>query len=75
MGEFREHELKISTRDKVMRAWQNSMELVRDFQSYAHEIKDDDDAVQVFKDFAKVEGEHASRFLAMLHQYQENGIN
>ncbi|MBQ2774459.1 MAG: rubrerythrin [Clostridia bacterium] len=75
MGEFREHELVITTRDKVMRAWQNSTELVRDFQSYAHDIQDDDDAVQVFLDFAAEEAEHASRFLAMLHQYQKNGIN
>ena len=30
----------ITNRDHVLRAWQNSTELVRDYQAYAHELED-----------------------------------
>ena len=74
MGKYREHELRVTTRDKVLRAWQNSMELVRDFENYSHDIEDDKQAAQIFADFAVQESEHAAKFLDMLHEYQENGI-
>lgn len=32
----------ISNRDHVLRAWQNSTELVRDYQDYAHETENED---------------------------------
>lgn len=32
--------IHISTRDRVLRAWQNTMELIRDYQLYAREIED-----------------------------------
>ena len=31
----------ITNRDHVLRAWQNSTELVRDYQAYAHELEED----------------------------------
>ena len=31
----------ISNRDHVLRAWQNSTELVRDYQDYAHETENE----------------------------------
>ena len=32
--------IHISTRDRVLRAWQNTMELIRVYQLYAREIQD-----------------------------------
>ena len=38
---MKKYDVEITTRDRVMKAWENSMELVRDFESYSKEIKDD----------------------------------
>lgn len=46
------------------------MELVRDFKSYSEEIKDDPYIADMFSNFAKDEGMHASKFREVLHQYQ-----
>ena len=54
-----------------MRAWENSMELTRDFEVYAKEIGDNGDAAQMFREFAEDEGHHAARLREMLHQYQD----
>ena len=35
----------ITNRDHVLRAWQNSTELVRDYQAYAHELEEDSSAL------------------------------
>lgn len=34
--------IKINTRDRLLRAWENSMEMVLDFQDYYQEIKDNE---------------------------------
>ncbi len=60
----------VSTRDRVMRAWQNSMELTRDFEMYSKEIHDDHDTAHVFAAFAEEECAHAARFREILHKYQ-----
>ena len=64
------NEVNITTRDKIMRAWQDSMMLVRDFENYAHEISDDKTASQVFASFAEDEGVHAAKFRELLLEYQ-----
>lgn len=64
------HEINITTRDRVLRAWENSMELVRDFKSYSEEIKDDSYIANIFSDFATDEGVHALKFREILHRYQ-----
>lgn len=61
-----DNEIKITTYDRLLRAWENSMELTRDFEIYSKRIEDDEEAVQVFKEFAEDEGLHASRFRSML---------
>ncbi len=63
------HEVRITTRDRVLRAWQNSTELVRDFEIYSKEISDDTEAAKAFAEFAEDEGLHAARFLELLRQY------
>ncbi len=62
----------VSTRDRVMRAWENSMELTRDFEMYSKEIHDAPEVAKVFADFAEEECVHAARFREILHKYQEN---
>lgn len=65
------HEINITTRDKLMRAWQDSMDLVRDFEVHSHEIADDRAVSQVFAEFAREEGVHAARFRELLLHYQQ----
>ncbi len=57
--------VEITTRDRVLRAWENSMELVRDYQNYAEEIKESD-IKSVFRQYAEDECYHASKFHSML---------
>ena len=53
--------IHISTRDRVLRAWQNTMELVRDYQLYAKEIKDQEIS-ELFSRCAETECRHAAEF-------------
>ena len=62
--------IRITTRDRLLRAWKNSMELVCDFQSYANEIKDHDAAVRLFEEYAEEEGRHAAQLLELLKEYE-----
>lgn len=66
-----EKPVQITTRDKVMRAWENSMELTRDFELYSKQINDDPDTARIFAEFAEDECAHAARFREILHKYQE----
>ncbi|NLF80779.1 MAG: rubrerythrin [Clostridia bacterium] len=67
------HQIERTTYDKIMRAWENSMELTRDFEVYAKQISDNEKAARMFRAFAEDEGHHASRLREMLHQYQDGG--
>ena len=58
-------EIEYTTYDRLLRAWENSMELVRDFEMYSKRI-DDKDVSQVFKVFAEDEGKHASKLRELL---------
>ena len=57
--------IHISTRDRVLRAWQNTMELIRDYQLYAKEIADPTIS-DLFSRFAEDEGRHAAAFHDLL---------
>jgi len=63
--------VQFTNRDRVLRAWQNSMELVRDFQLYARELEDEPETAAVFREFAEDECVHASRFRDILRQYEQ----
>lgn len=58
--------VKITTHDKLLRAWLNSTEMVRDFETYSKEIMDDDEAKAIFKEYAETEAFHAAKFRDML---------
>lgn len=65
------NQIQVTTQDKLLRAWENSKELVRDFEAYSKEIKDDKEVANLFGKFAEEEGQHASKLREVLHQYQE----
>ncbi len=60
----------ITPRDRVLRAWQNSTELVRDFRLYAKELADQPELAAVFHQCAEDECVHAARFRDILRQYK-----
>ena len=68
-----ENGIRITNRDRVLRAWQNSMELVRDFQNAADVMHDDGRVVRAFRQFAEEEAAHAAKFLEFLHAYEAGG--
>lgn len=59
------NDVQITSYDRLMRAWENSMELTRDFEVYSKRV-DDEELKQVFKQFAEEEGFHASKFRELL---------
>ena len=62
----------ITNRDHVLRAWQNSTELVRDYQAYAHKIeKDHKELAKLFSEFADHEAAHAAKLLDLLREYEK----
>lgn len=63
------HNIKITPRDRLLRAWQNSTELVRDFETASKEIEDDDRTASLFAEFAEDEALHASKLLELLRKY------
>jgi len=62
-------QIEPTTYDRLMRAWENSMELVRDFESYSKKIEDEE-VKFLFKKFAEDEGMHASKLRQILDNYK-----
>lgn len=65
------HGIHITERDRLMSAWLNSMELVRDYERFAKEMEGSPLA-KVFYEYAEEEGRHASKFRDLLLKYEEN---
>lgn len=65
-----QNEIEITTYDRLLRAWENSMELVRDYEMYSKRIEDQE-VKQVFKEFAEDEGMHASKLREILLDYKK----
>lgn len=55
----------VTIHDRLMRAWENSMELTRDFEMYSKRIPDGEVA-DMFKEFAEDEAMHASKLRSIL---------
>ena len=60
----------VTTYDRLMRAWENSMELTRDFEQYS-KWTEEDEVKDIFKQFAEDEGLHASQLRDILERYRE----
>jgi len=67
--ETNRNEIEITTYDRLLRAWENSMELVRDYEMYSKRI-DDERVKEVFKQCAENEGKNASKFRELLLEYK-----
>lgn len=59
----------ITNRDRILRAWENSTELVRDYQSYSHQI-DNRNLSQLFSEYAEDEAMHAAKLLKILQSFE-----
>lgn len=64
------NEVEITTYDRLLRAWENSMELVRDYEMYSKRIEDEK-VKKIFKQFAEDEGMHATELRELLLEYRE----
>ena len=69
MGDYKQV-VDINSRDRVMRAWENSMELVRDYRFYAREVKNES-LSELFDEFAEDECRHAAKFNDILQKIEE----
>lgn len=63
-------EIVITTRDKLLRSWENSKELSGILKINSKEIEDDPRVAELFAGFAEDEALHASRLRELLHEYQ-----
>jgi len=66
-----DNQIESTTYDRLMRAWENSMELVRDFEMYSKRIEEED-IKNVFKKFAEDEGAHAAKIRGILDKYNKS---
>ncbi len=74
IDETNRNEIEITTYDRLLRAWENSMELVRDYEMYSKRIEDEK-VKEVFKQFAETEGMHASKLRELLLEYKKRNQN
>lgn len=63
------NEVEITTYDRLLRAWENSIEMVRDFEMYSKRIEDEE-IKKIFKEFAEDEGIHATKLREVLLEYK-----
>jgi rubrerythrin len=61
--------IEFTTYDRLLRAWENSMEMVRDFEMYSKRIEDEK-VKSIFKKFAEDEGMHASQLKELVIEYR-----
>ena len=64
------NEVVITTRDRLMKAWQSSMELVRDYKHYAQE--ENDSVSNLFNEFAEEIGIQSSKLRELLLEDQNS---
>lgn len=60
----------INTRDCLQRAWNNTMELVRDFEMYSKGVEDSE-VKSAFKDMAEKQGKMAQDLREMFNRYNQ----
>ncbi|GEM_PF-1357126 len=64
----------LSNRDRVLRGWQASTQLVREYQDYAHEMEEDEKLSKLFAHMAEDEAEHAAKLLVLLQGYDKQRV-
>jgi len=63
------NDINITAYDRLLRAWENSMEMIRDFESHSKQVEDEE-VKKLFKEFAEDEGMHASKLRELILKYQ-----
>lgn len=63
------NDINITAYDRLLRAWENSMELTRDFESYSKQVEDQE-IKKLFRKFAEEEGMHASKLRELILEHQ-----
>lgn len=64
---------KITKRDRVLRAWQVSTGLVREYQEYAREIENEDaELSKTFAQLSENEAHHSALLLKILQKEENN---
>ncbi|OQB14513.1 MAG: hypothetical protein BWY15_01022 [Firmicutes bacterium ADurb.Bin193] len=58
---------EMAVRDRLMRAWENSMELTRDFQMYSTQTPQGEIS-DTFREFAEDEAHHAAKLKSLIEQ-------
>lgn len=69
-NEQNRHRIPTTVRDRLLRAWENSMEMARDFEGYADEYSGEAKYREIFSKYAVEEAEHAAHLKDLLHAYQ-----
>lgn len=69
-NEQNRHRILTTVRDRLLRAWENSMEMARDFEGYADEYREEPKYREVFSKYVVEEAEHAAHLKELLHAYQ-----
>lgn len=59
-----------TTRDRVLHAWLNTTESVRDFENYAKQITDSKEISSLFGEFAEQQAKQAAKLLEILREYE-----
>ncbi|MDP4183154.1 MAG: ferritin family protein [Bacillota bacterium] len=67
------NEVELTTYDRLIRAWENSKELVRDYEMYSKRIEEKN-IKDVFKQFAEDEGTHATKLREMILKYRKDSV-
>lgn len=68
------HGIEITSRDRALRAWENAMELVRDYQEYARHTEKDQRLSALFRQYAEDEAEHASALREILLEMERERL-
>jgi hypothetical protein len=68
IGSGNEFEVEYTDYDRLLRAWENSMEMVRDLEMYKKRTGDDK-LKDIYGKFAEEEGKHAAEFRCLLKDY------
>jgi hypothetical protein len=64
----------MNERDCLQRAWLNSMEMVRDFESFSKRLEDQD-VCQTFKKLAEEQGKQANELRQWFNKYDHPHVH
>jgi len=69
IGDFNSAEIEYTDYDRLLRAWENSMEMVRDLEMYKKRTEDER-LKEIFGRFAEEEGLHAAELRKLIPEYK-----